>query len=453
MPFIDNTQERDTMQGVQADDGSIPAEFGETFDAAVGFTFDEGLSISRALNNEGFEARRTEAKKIFDSGVSRETYTDHRGRINYDRLSQEYDTIKPDTQLNNEKKALLADRRKYYNSVMKRSDSMAGNFAGSATAFMLDPVNVATMGVGTPFAVAKGATVISKALYGAGGAAAINLGTEALIQPFVLDYKLDVDSPYTAEDAISNIAMAAGGGLVFGGAMGGISGWLTKVRGEAVKIKLTDKVDAPELKMAVEQIDEMLDTLKDVKKVDIEPIRAETITKLKTEMNSKLMPDERIKGLKSEVSTIKAKIEEINASPISEDLLKTKIDLQERMTAINESLDANKAITKKLASLEEGKLSKADETRINEDAHMKQVDAEANHLRKLEEERTRINRTPDNVEVEPVKANDAEIEAKYKEIKEPVMVKDGEIISSKKVLKQFDDDIEGLESLRTCLLG
>jgi hypothetical protein len=125
------------------------------------------------------------------------------------------------------------------------------------TGFMLDPINISAMAIGTPFAAAKGATALSKILYGATGAATINLTTEALIQPFVLDYKLDIDSPYGMEDAITNLAMAAGGGFVLGGMSTGISGWLKRIRADADNIKITPDLDIDEAKIAVEQIDEL----------------------------------------------------------------------------------------------------------------------------------------------------------------------------------------------------
>lgn len=308
MPFISDREERTHLQNAVYDDGSTHTGFSETFDAAVGFAIDEGLSTSRMLNNEMYDRRRAEAKKIFDSGVDRGEFMDERGQINYNEMAHDYpDTIKPDWELSEQKRTLLGERREYYNDVMRRTDSVSGNLLGSMTGFMLDPINIATMAVGTPFAAAKGATVLSKILYGATGAATINATTEALIQPFVLDYKLDIESPYGAKDAITNIAMAAGGGFVLGGMSTGISGWLKRLRSDADNIKITDDLDIDEAKVAVEQIDEIsrvldenpnkadIDNLPHEQKVEAEAAYLNKLEEEKIRMNRAPEIDDAVK--------------------------------------------------------------------------------------------------------------------------------------------------------------
>jgi len=280
MAFISERAQREIMQDSVPDNGAIAPEWSDVFDASVGFAIDEGLSTSRMLNNEGFEQRSLQAKQLFDSGVNRDEYTDRRGQIDYDYLARRYEGIKTDQELQQEKRLILAKKREYYNDIMSRSQSGSAEFLGSVTGYMTDPINLSTMAVGTPFAVAKGVGVLGKILMGGAGAAVINAGTEALIQPFVLDYKLEIGSPYGVEDAITNIAMAAGGGFVFGGAVGGISGWLGKIKNDALKSKIPEGVDVEEVKLAVDQIDDMIETLKsNPEVVDVQKLKESTSSK------------------------------------------------------------------------------------------------------------------------------------------------------------------------------
>lgn len=360
MPFISDREQRAELQNAVYDDGSIHVGFSETFDAAVGFAIDEGLSTSRMLNNEMYDRRRAEAKKIFDSGVNRGEFMDERGQIDYNEMSHKYETIRPDWELAEQKKTLLAERREYYNDVMRRSDSTAGNLLGSMTGFMLDPINISTMAIATPFAAAKGITALSKVMYGATGAAIVNVTTEAMIQPFVLDYKLDIDSPYGAEDAITNLAMAAGGGFILGGMSTGISGWIRKIRADADNIKITDGMDVDELKVSVEQVDEL-----------------------------------------------------------------------------SRVLDENP--------------NKAD---IEDLPHAEKVEAEAAYLRKLEEEKARMNRTPELEQAtKEIDFDDADLDDVFRAMDEPAAIVDDALVDAKKIVKTHDNDIAALEAMKVCMLG
>jgi hypothetical protein len=360
MAFISDREKRAYMQNIIPDDGSVHVGFSETFDASVGFAIDEGLSTSRMLNNEMYDRRRAEAKKIFDSGVDRGKYMDERGQIDFNEMSHEFDTIEPDWKLAEQKRMLLAGRREYYNDVMRRTESTAGALLGSMTGFMLDPINVSTMAVGTPFAAAKGATMLSKILYGATGAATINVTTEALIQPFVLDYKLDIDSPYGAKDAIANLAMAAGGGFILGGVATGISGWLKRIRADADNIKITDDLDIDEAKIAVEQIDEL-----------------------------------------------------------------------------SRVLDENP--------------NKAD---IENLPHNEKVKAEAAYLDKLEEEKVRMNRTPETEEAtKQVDFDDNDLDEVFRGMDEPAAIVDDNLVDAKVIVDTHDKDIAALEAMKVCMLG
>jgi len=559
MPFISNTESRAQMQSISQDDGSILADWDEVFDASVGFALDEGLSTSRMLNNEMYEQRREAAKVIFDNGEDRSQYTDRRGRLNFDSMAQKFDTIKTDSALEEEKSALLSRRRDNYNDIMRRSDSTSAELLGSMNAFMLDPLNIATMTIGTPFAVAKGVGIAGKAITGALGAATINLGTEALIQPLVLDYKLDIDSPYGVEDAIANMAMAAGGGLILGAGAGGISGWLGKIRGELDSVpRLADDVDPHELEIAVQQIDEMIETLESnpdrtktyegfedvtVKQegllgrgaiklkdgtvlIDDSAIHAQQIAKLQKlgvavddiesggfiradgsyikgsadtpkiieREKAKLRTQERraekaelkrvaeeVDGLKTLVETADDVIRQIEAGKSINEIVGNlntankkefldslygvvggeaigikelkrgalKVKLKEFKKEMMKTISEIKPI-KPISSIR----SKAKEKEVLRAFNEKQIETDAAYLRALEEERARMNRTPDKpVEIKPKEIDDADLEGVYNAMDKPMVAVDGEFVDAKKIIDGFDKDIEALESMKVCLLA
>ena len=449
MPFISEREERAELQSAVYDDGSVPAGFSETFDAAVGFAIDEGLSTSRMLNNEMYDVRRQRAKEIFDSGVSRGDFMDEQGRINYNDMAKKHEGIKPDWELHEEKKTLLAQRRNYYNDVMQRSDSVSGNLLGSMAGFMMDPINISTMAVATPFAAAKGIGILGKALYAGAGAAAVNVATEALIQPFVLDYKLDLESPYGVEDAITNLAMAAGGGFVLGGMAGGISGWLRKIRGDVDTIKITPDTDVGELKVAVEQVDELIDSLKG-SDFDVDSAKAAAFDEIKAEMKeTATIPD----AILNKIKQTKKKLELDLADPAIKD--KSKINERlENIKGIHERREASKQVFSDLEKMEKGETPESVKTKIEERVHAKQVEAEAAYLRIGEEERLNLNRGPDDIDkIEMETITDNDLDGAFRAMDKPKVIKDGKMVDAKKIVQGFDDDIEAIEAMRVCMYG
>ena len=231
MPFVSGKESRELTQGLTPYDASTAAtDFGEVFAASLGQVIDEDLTISHSLNREGWEERRgLTAEAINTDQVDRHKYMDRRGKFDYDRLSQEMPELglKSDQVLTDERNALLAQRRGYAQDVIERGSGIA-QFLGAANAYMLDPVNIATIGVATASVSAKSLSVLGRALMVGRNEAALNAASELMIQPFVYGHKQDIDSPYAASDAIKNIAFAAAGGAVFGSAVGGISGLIGK---------------------------------------------------------------------------------------------------------------------------------------------------------------------------------------------------------------------------------
>ena len=231
MPFVSGKESRELTQGLTPYDSSTAAtDFGEVFAASLGQVIDEDLTISHSLNRAGREERRSlTAEAINTDQVDRHKYMDRRGKFDYDRLAQEMPELglKSDQVLADERNALLAQRRGYAQDVIERGSGIA-QFLGAANAYMLDPVNIATIGVATASVSAKSLSVLGRALMVGRNEAALNAASELMIQPFVYGHKQEIDSPYAASDAIKNIAFAAAGGAVFGSAVGGISGIIGK---------------------------------------------------------------------------------------------------------------------------------------------------------------------------------------------------------------------------------
>lgn len=237
MPFISADYRRRLEEA--SDLPVIPPEvqldptFGEVFSAKVGLIFDEELSISRYLNQEMFKERQNNVRTLIDEGVvdpAKYEYND--GTFDYNKLSLDLDgteyggMVKPDSILREERNEMLARRREYGESIISQGSGMA-QFLGAATGYMLDPINIATMPLGTVAAAAKGLTAYNLALSAAGRTAAITTGSEAAIQlGFVYNYKQEIDSPYSMENAYSAILAAGVGGAAIGAVQGGLVGAL-----------------------------------------------------------------------------------------------------------------------------------------------------------------------------------------------------------------------------------
>jgi len=230
------------MQGLAPYVDVPETSFSEVFAASLGQVIDEGLSISSTLNREGWTDRRKQVSDLIGAGtIDREKYTNRRGRFDYDRLASDTGAIKTDSQLRDERNAILAQRREYAQDVIERGSGMA-QFLGAANAYMLDPISIVTMPIATAATAGKSLSIIGRALITARNAAAIEASIELAIQPLVYEHKQDIESPFSELDAITNIATAAIGGGVLGGVAGGLAGYFQKVRKAAQQLPQTDEV-------------------------------------------------------------------------------------------------------------------------------------------------------------------------------------------------------------------
>ena len=292
MPFVSDRDKRTFDQSYRLftpDDLVIESSFGEVFGASLGLVIDEELSISSALNNEMYRERQAALRSMGDDGFDRSPYTNRRGRIDYDRIAKETGLLATDDELRERRNEKLRKRREYAEDVIARGSGMA-QFVGSMTAFMLDPISLVTMGTGAALTTARGLGVTANAMRVAKAEAGIAAATELAIQPLVYTHKLDIESPYSSQEALANIATAAIGGAVLGGIAGGLSGYLRAVNTKADELNAVQP-DTPEamVKEANERLIEDLEIAKargDIPPIDKNAIEAEFIQEIREELTA-----------------------------------------------------------------------------------------------------------------------------------------------------------------------
>ena len=254
MPILSNQDQRDYYQNMRGpQEAQEDPTFFETMGSAFDFVIDEELSVSSLLNRQGYDDRNEQIFKMTNEGFDLKPYTDVTGEIDYDRISDDTGLVKNNLELYNERTEILRKRREENQDVVERGNGIA-QFIGSMGGYMLDPINVATMGVGVGTAY-KGMSTLSRALMTGRNTAAIAVASESAIQPLVYKHKHDIGSPYEFNDALMAIGTTAIGAGLLGGAMGGVAGYFTRLSEDAskfVSFKPIDKVDV-EVKLTAEQ--------------------------------------------------------------------------------------------------------------------------------------------------------------------------------------------------------
>lgn len=254
MPILSNQDQRDYYQNMRGpQEAQEDPTFFETMGSAFDFVIDEELSVSSLLNRQGYDDRNEQIFKMTNEGFDLKPYTDVTGEIDYDRISDDTGLVRTNRELYDERTEILRKRREENQDVVERGNGIA-QFIGSMGGYMLDPINVATMGIGVGTAY-KGMSTLSRALMTGRNTAAIAVASESAIQPLVYKHKHDIGSPYEFNDALMAIGTTAIGAGLLGGAMGGVAGYFTRLSEDAskfVSFKPIDKVDV-EVKLTPEQ--------------------------------------------------------------------------------------------------------------------------------------------------------------------------------------------------------
>ena len=486
-------------------------DFSEVFNASVGLAIDEGLSISGYLNNELYRERTYRVNVLREEGFDVQKYRDRKGRMDYDRLSRDTNNyIETDSVLREKRNEKLRQRREYAEDVIERGSGYA-QFFGMATGVMLDPINIATLPIATAGVSAKGLGVLASAMNAAGRDAALATAAELAIQPLVYSHKLDIESPYSTEEALMAIGGAAVGGALLGGVAGGLSGYFTKVSQKSREI-LDPEIDSPEsmaintLERVAEDIDAFREATIGARKTQVE-IEESFIVDLKTELlgvaGNKLKRGE-VKKLLSEQKELREKLKavkvDVEAAPKAKDVpareakklaIRAAEDLAEqerqifrdRLSIIDNRLSANDMATKaegNLSRLEQGIIPDEYKQRLDDvvsETFKKSVEDDVKLFAQYESKMQQFNapsRVSENYVSEqpqkPAKATvtererdilernglaedyDAAIQA-FRNVDNPQLFIDGEFIDANDFMKQLDDEIEGINSVLECTLG
>ena len=507
MPFVSERDKREREQERIPYEPVETPDFSEVFGAAVGQVVDEEMSISAFLNMEEFDDRKQTVRRLADEGFNVNKYTSPTGVIDYDRIARDTGQVKTDDELFNRRNELLAQRRQYREDVFERGNGMA-QFFGMATGFMLDPINIATLPIATAGVSLKALGTLGAAMTVAKREAALATASELGIQGFVYQHKHDIDSPYSASDALTNIAMAATGAAALGSITGGLVGYFGKVR-EAALENADILPNSPEA-MAVDQIARMEDMLRTVKESggietpDFEQIRVEFLEEVKADLTAqagnKLDRGQRkqiateLADLEGRLARVTDEIEPIEprkgvpARQAKREAIEAgqriageeRAVIQERIDILGRQLEADRLASEAEADLTRISQNVIPETyqrRLNQIQIEREIEADVNWLREYETKLEVMNepsKKPENyVQPQPQRAAPASVTARERDILERnglaedydrdiqafmnletrrVMV-DGEIIDADQIIKELDDEIEGINSVLECALG
>lgn len=203
-------------------------DFSENYRQALGTAIESDLSISRFIAGtmSPYRTQRNEQlDKLLADGKLPEDYSKMLGEymtynelaiIARDRFGLQVrsdddidNAIRDDIKRNAAEAAKTASQATFSGKV--------GAFTGAMHAAMLDPVGILGSFTGLGVA-ARGATVLQRVGSAMTVGAAATAAEEAVIQPFVYNWKQDVGLDYNIDDALKNIAFATAGGSVLAGA-------------------------------------------------------------------------------------------------------------------------------------------------------------------------------------------------------------------------------------------
>lgn len=218
--------------------------FGETYSARYGLIKDEAWSVSSLFNNEGFYERADQVETIINTSGKDYSQYQKNGRFDYNRFALDTGLVKTDEELFTQKVDKLARLREQRQEIIDRG-SYWGDIAGSFAGYASDPLIIGTLPFGMVSGTVKGASILSNMARGFATQAAVGFATEVPIQLSVYDYKKQIQSPYSKQEAYTAIASATLFSGLFGGGANGISGYLARRKELAQKAALQFKTFKP----------------------------------------------------------------------------------------------------------------------------------------------------------------------------------------------------------------
>ena len=474
MPFLSTRDSREVQQNLSQASFVEEASFSETFNAGVGQVFDEEMSVSSMLNMQGFNQRKGQVKELGDSGqFSIDKYTSAVGDVDYQRISKDFPEfkIKDDQTLFEERAQLLKGRREYAQDVFDRGNGMA-QFLGMATAFMLDPINIATMPIATAGTAVKGLGALGRAITIGKNEAGLAVAAELMIQPLVYQHKHDINSPFEFKDALLNIVTAATGAAAIGGLTGGISGYIKAVREKTSGLPLSD--DAVMSLESLSRVEDDLNLNPEKINLDLDQVEKEFIQEIREELTAgvsgKITAGERA-SLMKKMNELEVRAKGFDG----EDLISIRTNIDEIKTRLAND-DLSVKAKSDLSQLEQGKLSELHQSRLNEIKTEAEVDVDSRFLTETNNKMEAVNK-PSKVKenfIQPerkasttgsvtqreraviernglTKDYDADIEA-FKALDNPRIVQDDQVVDANAFMKSIDDEMKGIEEVLTCAI-
>jgi len=503
MPFLSTRDNREVQQGITQASFVEEASFSQTFAAGVGQVFDEELSISSMLNMQGFTQRKEQVKELGNSDAFNiNEYTSAVGDVDYERISSDFPDfkIKNDQTLFDERATLLKNRREYSQDVFERGNGMA-QFLGMATAYMLDPINIATMPIATAGTSLKGLSTLGRAITIGKNEAGLAVAAELMIQPLVFQHKHDINSPFEFKDALVNIVTAATGAAAIGGLTGGISGYIKAVREKTVDLPLDD--DAVMALSALARVEDDLNLNPEKISLDLDQVEKDFIQEVKADLTAdasgKITRGER-KKLNNELLDLEKKVSRITDEPLviekqkgvparkakaeAQEKVKRiadeeRISIQSQIDGIKTRLDSDARASKAeadLSRLEQGKLSDIHAKRLSEIKTEAEIDVDSRFLAETNNKMETVNQ-PSKVKenyIQPAKKAstsgsitqreravverngltkdyDNDIEA-FNALENPRIVQDDQVVDAGAFMKSIDDELKGIEEVLTCAI-
>ena len=479
MPFISQRDERTRLQSSSPFEDIPDPSFSETFGAAVGIVIDEELSISRNLNREGWVDRKTTVADLIAQGVvNQDDYQTRNGIFDYDRLARDLNRpdVKTNFQLEQERSAILKKRREYGQRILERGSGLA-QFTGMAVGYMLDPINIAIMPLGTAAVSAKSLTTIGRAMTVARNEAALALVSETAIQSMVWEHKHDIDSPWTEADAITAIAFAAGGAALISGTATGIGGYIKKVRqGTQDVLAENPQLVTSDVEQSISYLERMEQALKNSPQVDTDAIEKQFIQDLKT----RLTPGTDMQLSKSQRKTLNKTLQGLTKQ-VDEVSAEERLAIKEQIDAVELRLEQSRLgqdAEADLSRIEQGIIPDKYKAELEEVKQQALIDSDRKFLLELDNQRQvsgKPTRTPKTYE-EPELDDFINLESKattgtqkavleqsglskdydlamtkFDELDSPrVPDENGNLVDAKTVMKQLDDELEEIENIMVC---
>lgn len=392
--------------------------WGETFDASLGNVFDESTTISSFINNDGQREREQMVQAMRESGEISDEMMDRYAsqsiigtRIDYNGLAKALgdERILTDAQLFDEREYTLRLRREYAQDVMSKGPGSAA-FLGQLNAFALDPVNAATMFLGPAGWVKNGAT-FGQQLFRAGIAGgAINATSETIIQPFVYSWRQEINSPYSAEEALSNILMAAVAGSVLDVSITGAGSVLRRIADDVKALKGAGYKVPPEANNMAIHANNLADTIDQIEIPPFDPSPAAIAVRESAEINTaKARALQEVEVLKA----IEAKKREINSPQKKPETIEAKQPEDLKASLIAEAkAELSKAIEGKIPEKEMKKLFKEIDALKKQVAKGKPVARELAEKVKTVEARMEAHEKARKAEIDLAKINKGELPQK-----------------------------------------